>query len=103
MRGRLVVGVVVLLGALAGAGGASAASFSVTDPTDAALANPAGTTCASTDGGKCTLRAAVQAADNLHGSNTISVPAGTYKSKGHHTLSVEASTGPGVLIRRRPS
>jgi hypothetical protein len=60
-------------------GAASAATFSVNDPTDAPLAAPAGTTCVSAHNGTCTLRAAVQAADNLHGSNTISVPAGTYK------------------------
>src|ERR1700733_11868303 len=61
------------------ASNASAATFGVNDPTDAPLAAPTGTTCVSTHGGTCTLRAAVQAADNLHGSNTISVPAGTYK------------------------
>jgi hypothetical protein len=61
------------------ASNASAATYTVTDSADAALSSPASTSCASTDGGKCTLRAAVQAADNAGGSNTISIPAGTYK------------------------
>ena len=51
----LVVGIFLTL-----AGTASAASFTVNDPTDAALANPAGTACESTNGGSCTLRAAVR-------------------------------------------
>jgi uncharacterized repeat protein (TIGR01451 family) len=58
---------------------ASAASFSVDDAADAPLASSAGTACVSTEGGTCTLRAAVQAADNAGGSSTISVPAGDYK------------------------
>ncbi len=68
-----------LVVALAHAGGASAASYSVTDTTDAALVNPAGTSCVSTHGGACTLRAAVQAADNAGGASTITVPAGIYR------------------------
>ena len=70
----LVVGIFLTL-----AGTASAASFTVNDPTDAALANPAGTACESTNGGSCTLRAAVQAADNAGGASTITVPAGEFK------------------------
>jgi hypothetical protein len=75
----LFLAAAVVAGALAGASGASAASFAVNDTTDAALSNSAGTTCASTDAGKCTLRAAVQAPDNTGGSNTITLPAGVYK------------------------
>ncbi len=71
-----VVGVVVSLVCVSGA---SAASFTVGDTTDAGLGNPNGTACVSSDGGGCTLRAAVQAADNTGGTNTITLPAGTYK------------------------
>lgn len=91
-RGALAAAFVVA-GMLAGASGASAASFSVTDSTDAALSNPAGTTCVSTDSGKCTLRAAVQAADNLGGSSTISVAAGTYTLTIASTGADDSSTG----------
>jgi uncharacterized repeat protein (TIGR01451 family) len=75
------------------ASNASAASFTVTDQTDAALSNSAGTTCASTDGGKCTLRAAVQAADNSGGSNTITLQAGTYKLTIPSTSADDPSNG----------
>lgn len=85
-RWSLLVAVVVV-GCLGPVSAASAATtFTVTDQTDAALANPAGTSCASTDGGACTLRAAIQAADNvagtsgdLDGKSTITLPAGTFK------------------------
>ena len=71
---------VVVLGALAMASAASAASFTVNDPSDAPLASSTGTSCVSTDsGGTCTLRAAVQAADNTGGASTITLPANTYK------------------------
>jgi predicted outer membrane repeat protein len=77
---RLVVAVVVfVVGLLATSAGASAATFTVTDQKDAPLANSADIHCVSTDGGACTLRAAVQAADNSGGPNTISLAAGTYK------------------------
>ncbi|HWF25685.1 MAG TPA: choice-of-anchor Q domain-containing protein [Solirubrobacteraceae bacterium] len=59
---------------------ASATTFTVNDAADAPLASSANTACASTDsGGTCTLRAAVQAADNTGGSNTITLGAGTFK------------------------
>jgi uncharacterized repeat protein (TIGR01451 family) len=54
---------------------ASAATFTVSSTTDAALSNAAGTSCPAT----CTLREAVQASDNVGGANTITVPAGSYK------------------------
>lgn len=66
------------LGVLGSAGVASAATFTVNDTTDAPLATSTSTACSSTHGGTCTLRAAVQAADNTGGANTIVVPAGTY-------------------------
>ena len=87
-RGRwsLLVAFVVV-GCFGPASAASAATtFTVTDQTDAALQSPAGLTCVSTDGGACTLRAAIQAADNvagtsgdLDGKSTITLPAGTFK------------------------
>ncbi len=74
---RLVVSVPLAFLALTGA--ASAATFTVNDPTDSPLANPAGTTCVSAHGETCTLRAAVQAADNAGGSSTITLPTGDYE------------------------
>ncbi len=57
-----------------------------------------GTTCVSTDSGGCTLRAAVQAADNAGGSNTITLPAGHFK------LTIGPSgTIPGVTSTTRPT
>jgi uncharacterized repeat protein (TIGR01451 family) len=69
---------------------ASAASFTINDLNDAPLANPAGTTCVSTNAGGCTLRAAVQAADNAGGASTITVPGGDFQ------LSIPATVGGGA-------
>lgn len=73
VRGTTVV-VTTLLG-LAGAPSALAASFDVNSTADAALGGAV--TCAGA-GSECTLRAAVQAADAAGGTNTITLPAGTY-------------------------
>src|SRR5580658_4389712 len=85
-RGSIVVALVVL-GLLAMASAASAATFTVNDANDAALATPGGTTCVSTDSGGCTLRAAVQAANDAGGSNTIVLPGGDFK------LTIPATSG----------
>ncbi len=77
VRSTVVAGVIA--GMLTMASGAGAATFSVSDPTDAALQSPTDTSCVSTDGGQCTLRAAIQAADNLGGASSISLGAGTFK------------------------
>jgi CSLREA domain-containing protein len=66
------------IGALVGAATAGAETFTVNSTVDAPLTNPSGTSCASTHEGKCTLRAAVQAADNAKGASTIKLPAGSY-------------------------
>ena len=58
---------------------ARAATFTVNDPADHPLANASSTSCASTSAGSCTLRAAVQAADNAGGANVIVLPAGDFK------------------------
>lgn len=59
---------------------ASAATFTVNDTSDAPLATPTGTSCVSTaTGGGCTLRAAVQAADNTGGANAIALASGHFK------------------------
>jgi hypothetical protein len=79
VNSRLIGIVVGLCAALAFTGAASAATFTVADPTDAALQSPSSTSCVSTDAGKCTLRAAVQAADNAGGPSTIKLGAGNYK------------------------
>jgi uncharacterized repeat protein (TIGR01451 family) len=64
-------------------------ALTVNDATDAPLANPAGIGCVSTDSGGCTLRAAVQAADNA-GGGTITVPGGDFK------LTIAATAGGGA-------
>jgi uncharacterized repeat protein (TIGR01451 family) len=63
------------LGVLSFATAASAATFTVNATTDAALSSSSSTTCPTA----CSLREAVQAADNLGGANTINLPAGDYK------------------------
>jgi predicted outer membrane repeat protein len=69
---------VISLAGLAGAATASAAQFTVNDTADAPLSNAAATSCESTHESSCTLRAAVQSADNSGGASTITVPAGEY-------------------------
>ena len=86
---------VAALGVLGASGVASAASFTVNDTTDAALATPGATSCVSSHGGSCTLRAAVQAADNGGGASTITVPAGTY------TITIRP-TGGNIGFRQAP-
>jgi predicted outer membrane repeat protein len=83
------------LGGLAFAGAASAApaAYEVNDTTDAALNNSAGTACVSTHGGSCTLRAAVQAADNTGGVSTITLPAGDFKLEVPSTGEGEPANG----------
>lgn len=78
---------IAAFGSAAAANAASAATFTVNDPADAPLSNPTGTACESTEGGSCTLRAAVQAADNAGGSSTIDLGAQTYK------LTIPAESG----------
>ena len=74
-RRRLLALLAVSLAALAGAGTANAASFTVTTTADSSDG-----TCTAT---LCSLRDAVEAADAAGGSSTITVPAGTY------TLTIE--------------
>jgi uncharacterized repeat protein (TIGR01451 family) len=90
-RRALTLLVVTVLGVLGLSGVANATSFTVNDTKDAALANPNDTNCVSTDPGpnNCTLRGAVQAADNTGGSSTITLPAGDYKL----TISPSGSSG----------
>jgi uncharacterized repeat protein (TIGR01451 family) len=54
---------------------ADAATFTVNSPSDAALSSPSSTSCPAT----CSIREAVQAADNVGGASTITLPAGDYK------------------------
>jgi uncharacterized repeat protein (TIGR01451 family)/CSLREA domain-containing protein len=88
IRGVAAIAALTLAGGLVAASSATAGTnYTVTSTTDAPLSNPSGTTCVSTaTGGACTLRAAIQAADNAGGASTITLPAGTY------TLTI-ASTG----------
>jgi uncharacterized repeat protein (TIGR01451 family) len=85
-----VLTALAVLGMLATASVASAASFTVNEAADAPLQSSTSTTCASTDGGTCTLRAAVQAADNVGGASTITLSAATYEL----TLSNPATSEP---------
>ena len=80
-------------GVLGLTGVASAATFTVNDPTDAALTAPNATSCVSTDAGSCTLRAAVQAADNAGGASQITVPGGAYKLTIPSTGATSAAAG----------
>ena len=77
-RRLVLLSTLVACGGLVTAAAASAASFTVNDTTDAPLSNPSNTLCVSLDGG-CTLRSAVQAADNTGGASTITLPAGNFK------------------------
>jgi len=54
-----------------------AATFTVDNPIDAVDANPGDGNCADVSG-NCTLRAAIQEANQLAGSDTIDLPTGTY-------------------------
>src|SRR2546426_3114431 len=73
-RGRFLFTLASLLLAVAPA---AAATFTVNDTADAVDAVLGDGTCA-TAGGTCTLRAAIQEANALPGSDTIMVPADTY-------------------------
>ncbi|HEY7067416.1 MAG TPA: choice-of-anchor Q domain-containing protein [Chloroflexota bacterium] len=79
-RRRLLLALALLLATLPGARPAYAATFAVTTTQDAPNVSPTGTTCASTlPGAPCTLRAAVQAANALGGTQTINLGVvGTY-------------------------
>src|SRR5262245_13095274 len=70
----LFVCVVVIF---AGGRPAQAATFTVTAATDAVDAIPGDGNC-DTGAGQCTLRAAIQEANALAGTDVISVPVGTY-------------------------
>jgi uncharacterized repeat protein (TIGR01451 family) len=85
--GSLAIAAGALL--MAASSASASTTFNVNDTTDEPLlATTTGTTCVSTHGGTCTLRAAIQAADNLGGSVLINLPAGSY------TLTIPAaSTG----------
>jgi predicted outer membrane repeat protein len=81
-----------IVAVLACTGVASAASYTVNDTTDAPLATSTDTNCVSSQpGGTCTLRAAVQAANNVGGPSTITVPAGTYTLSTDNTLDINGN------------
>jgi uncharacterized repeat protein (TIGR01451 family) len=76
-RRALVLLAATTLGVLGMTGVAAAATYNVNDPGDYAQAS-GHTDCYSTHGGTCTLRAAVQSANEQGGANTINLPANTY-------------------------
>ncbi|MBK9053685.1 MAG: CSLREA domain-containing protein, partial [Chloroflexi bacterium] len=57
---------------------AHAASFTINTTLDAPDSNPGDGLCRSTIGNRCSLRAAIQEANALSGTDTINVPAGTF-------------------------
>jgi uncharacterized repeat protein (TIGR01451 family) len=93
----LLVGAMALVASLIAAPVASAdVTFNVNDTTDAPLATAGSTNCASTNNNTCTLRAAIQAANNqpnTAGNVTINLPAGTYKLTIAPSGNDDASTG----------
>src|ERR1041384_5219381 len=68
------------------------ATFTVDSTTDAVDANPGDGHCA-TAAAQCTLRAAVQEANATAGTNTIMLPAGTYRLKLAGAVEDAAATG----------
>lgn len=78
MTNSIHVGLVLILGAvLASASPGYAATFTVDSTIDAVDVTPGDGICA-TAGAVCTLRAAIQEANALAGTDTINLPAGTY-------------------------
>lgn len=75
IRRTLMVLLLAPLAALVLSSAAAAATFTVNSPSDVALSPSSSNTCPAT----CTLREAVQAADNTGGQNTIALPGGDYK------------------------
>jgi len=71
---------------------AYAATFTVNSTTDAVDASPGNGTCA-TAGSVCTVRAAIQEANALAGTDTIILPAGTYTLSIAGTEEDAAATG----------
>jgi CSLREA domain-containing protein len=76
--GTLALGLVLVGGIGVGAAPVTAATFSVDTTADAADPNPGDGTCGSGPGG-CSLRAAIQECNRSTVSNSISLPAGTYR------------------------
>lgn len=56
----------------------SVTSFTVNTTVDSALANPNSKACVDAANGRCSLRAAVEAADNRNTAVAVYLPAGTY-------------------------
>jgi uncharacterized repeat protein (TIGR01451 family)/CSLREA domain-containing protein len=82
-----------LTGLLLSAGAAGATTFTVNSAADAPLSNASSQECKSTDASRCTLRAAVQAADNKGGASTITLPAGGYTLSIPSTAADEPANG----------
>jgi CSLREA domain-containing protein len=79
-RHRFVIGLVLcmlIIGTLVPSAPVRAAGFVVNSTSDSVDVNPGDGICA-TSSGVCTLRAAVQEANTLPGTDTITIPAGVY-------------------------
>jgi CSLREA domain-containing protein len=112
----LVLASVLSLGHLSQPPAAHAATFTVSSTADSPDAAPGDGICrANTFPPRCTLRAAIEEANALAGSHTITVPAGVYtlpigelavtgdvtiNGAGQQATIVQAATQPGVATRR---
>jgi predicted outer membrane repeat protein len=77
--------------------GAAATTFTVNSPADSGLAAPTGTTCVDSETTPhCSLRAAIEAADNLGTAAAVKVPSGTYELTTGDALSVTDPAGVSV-------
>lgn len=108
LRGKLGIGLLAVLAllAIAPASAAAAGTITVNETEDAKLVSGE-TTCVSEAAGKgCTLRAAVELADNEGGEVTIDLPEGDYKLlpaaslsiKDGVSITIDASAGAGKTI-----
>jgi hypothetical protein len=78
---------------------AGSKTFRVDTTEDSPLAHPAGTTCVDASTGKCSLRSAVVAANNLHAAVQILLGRHTYTLTAASTLAVIDSRGISILGR----
>jgi CSLREA domain-containing protein len=76
---------------------AGSKTFTVNTTEDSALANPAGTTCVDVSTGKCSLRAAVEAANNLGVAVKIVLGKHTYTLSAATVLTVSNHKGVSVV------
>ncbi|MGH2934953.1 MAG: choice-of-anchor Q domain-containing protein [Gaiellaceae bacterium] len=99
-RGRipLLVATALLVAGIAGGGArANGVAFAVDTTADAHDVAPGDGVCA-TSGGDCSLRAAIEEADALSGTDSISVPAGTYVLDAGGGTELQIASPDGVTV-----